>query len=101
MLFPIMLLATALAFATAAGAQTGVTDVENRPVDPFAVSPGTKAVVLIFVSADCPVSNRYAPVVRRLHDAFRAQGVRFWLVYPNPADSPAVIRAHVRDYGYP
>jgi hypothetical protein len=70
-------------------------------VNPLQASPATKAVVLVFVSTECPYSNRSAPEIRRIHDAFEPQGVRFWLVYPNPADTPAIIRAHLRAFGYP
>jgi hypothetical protein len=57
--------------------------------------------VLIFVSTDCPISNRYAPEIKRLHDEFTARGVRFRLVYPNPLDSEAAISKHLEEYGYP
>jgi len=58
-------------------------------------------LVLIFVSIDCPVSNRYAPDIQRLHHAFASKGVRFQLVYPNPSDNRAAIDRHLKDYGYP
>ena len=51
--------------------------------------------------SECPVSNRYAPIVQQLHETFAPQGVAFWLVYPNPFDTPAAIRAHLRDFAYP
>ena len=57
--------------------------------------------VLIFVSTDCPLSNRYAPDINRLHAEFAAKGVRFRLVYPNPLDDAAAIDRHVAEYGYP
>ena len=57
--------------------------------------------VLIFVSTDCPVSNRYAPEIKRLHDEFTAKGVRFRLVYPNPLDDEAAIGKHLLAFGYP
>ena len=57
--------------------------------------------VLIFVSVDCPVSNRYAPEIKRLHDEFAARGVRLRLVYPNPLDSETAIGRHLQDFGYP
>ena len=57
--------------------------------------------VLIFVSTDCPISNRYAPEIKRLHDEFTPRGVRFRLVYPNPLDSDTDIRRHLEEYGYP
>jgi hypothetical protein len=57
--------------------------------------------VLIFVSIDCPISNRYAPEIRRLHDEFAGRGIRFRLVYPNPADGDAAVRKHLQEFGYP
>ena len=30
--------------------------------------------VLIFISTDCPISNRYAPEIKRLHDEFAPKG---------------------------
>jgi hypothetical protein len=57
--------------------------------------------VLIFVSTDCPVSNRYAPEIKRLYDQFTPQGVRFRLVYPNPLDNAADIESHISAYAYP
>jgi hypothetical protein len=57
--------------------------------------------VLIFVSTECPVSNRYAPEIKRLYDHFTPQGVRFRLVYPNPLDDQPVIDKHLQEYGYP
>jgi hypothetical protein len=57
--------------------------------------------VLIFVSIDCPVSNRYAPEIKRLHEEFTSRGVKFRLVYPNPLDDETAIGRHLRDFGYP
>ena len=70
-------------------------------VSPLAVSPRIKAIVLVFVSTECPYSNRSAPEIRRVRDAFDPQGVRFWLVYPNSAETPAIIRAHLKAFSYP
>jgi hypothetical protein len=57
--------------------------------------------VLIFVSTDCPVSNRYAPDITRLYQEFASRGVHFRLVYPNPLDSEAKVATHLKEYGYP
>ena len=57
--------------------------------------------VLIFVSADCPVSNRYAPEITRLYNEFMPRGVRFHLVYPNPIDDDAAIARHRLAFGLP
>ena len=78
-----------------------VLDLDNRLVDPFQAPAGTKAIVFLYVSVECPISNRYAPEIRRLHDTFAARGLVFRIVYPNPAESPAMIRAHLKDYSLP
>jgi hypothetical protein len=91
----------ALAGVAPAAADLRVEDLGGRVVDPLVASAGARAVVLLFVSVDCPVSNRYAPEVRRLHDRLAPEGVRFWLVYPNPLETPAAIRAHLKAFGYP
>jgi len=77
-----------------------VLDLDNRAVDPFKAAAGAKAIVFLFTATDCPISNRYAPEVQRVYHAFASKGVRFFLVYPNPADTPDAIRAHAKSFGY-
>jgi hypothetical protein len=76
------------------------TDLDGHPVDPLQSSEA-RAVVLLFVRSDCPISNRYAPEIRRLHDRFAGRGVVFWLVYPDPQATVAEIRRHLAEYRYP
>jgi hypothetical protein len=76
-------------------------DLDGTLVDPFQAPAGSKATVLLFVSTDCPISNRYAPDVRRLHDAYAKEGVVFRLIYPNPADTVEDIRDHLKSFSYP
>jgi len=78
-----------------------VPDLDGKLVDPLRLQPGTKATVLLFVSTDCPISNRYAPDVRKLHDTYEKDGVAFWLVYPNPAETTNDIRDHLKSFSYP
>lgn len=80
-------------------AQGGLLDLDGRSVDPLERSTAL-AQVFIFLRADCPISNRYAPEVERLASHFGAQGVEFFLVYPDPASSAAEIRRHLKEYGY-
>jgi hypothetical protein len=89
------------ALAALALASTAVPDLDGTLRDPFQPAAGTKATVLLFISTDCPVSNRYAPDFRRLSDAFAKDGVAFWLVYPNPAEPVADIRDHIREFTLP
>ena len=58
-----------------------------------------KASVWIFTTIECPIANRYAPEIARLHREFEKQGVAFFLVFANPADSPEAIRAHTKRFG--
>ncbi len=70
-------------------------------VAPLAPDPAVRATVALFVRTDCPISNRYAPEVRRIHEAYSKRGVAFWLIYPDPAEEAAAIRAHLDAYSYP
>jgi len=94
-----------IALALLGGAATPVAtavlyDLEGRAVDPVADETASLTVFL-FTRTDCPLSNRYAPEVRRLHERFAPRGVRFWLVYPDPRATADSIRAHLTEYDYP
>jgi hypothetical protein len=56
--------------------------------------------VFIFMSIDCPISNRYAPEIQRLQEEFAAEGVRFSLVFANPRDTRDAIHEHMKAFGY-
>ena len=90
-----------LSGAMLAAAEVRLRDLDDRQVDPLKAPAGARGVAFLFVSVDCPISNRYAPEVRRLHDKFAAQGISFSLVYPNPVEPVAAIRRHIKDYSYP
>jgi len=96
LLLAVLCLAPVSVFADKA--QTAV-DLSGTAIDPL-TDITNKAVVLIFVSSECPISNRYAPEIRRLHERFSADGMKFWLVYPNADDSPPAIRQHTNDYKF-
>ena len=89
------------ASVVSAASELRLLDLDNHQVDPFQAAPGVKAFAFLFVSVECPVSNRYAPEIRRMSDAFTARGVAFHLVYPNPAETPDAIRTHIKDYNLP
>ncbi len=73
------------------------TDLSGHPVEQIAPA-GSRAVVLFFAASDCPISNRYIPEIERLDREFAPQGVRFWWVYPNPADTAAVVSEHDKQF---
>ena len=98
-LFTVVALTCSLRLAAAPAVR--LPDLDNHLVDPFLAGESSKAIVFLFASVDCPISNRYAPVVQRLYQTFSPQGVTFWLIYPNPAETPAAIRDHVKAFNYP
>jgi hypothetical protein len=72
----------------------------GAPIDALQAPAGTKAIVFLFTSTDCPISNRYAPEVQRVVSEFAPKGVVFRLVYPNPADEAAAIHEHMTAFSY-
>jgi hypothetical protein len=52
------------------GTQVRVESPEGGEVNPFDAPTDIKAIVFLFTSTDCPISNRYAPDVRRLATKF-------------------------------
>src|SRR5262245_41996724 len=58
----------------------------------------SKAVVLIFLGVECPVSNGYAPEYRRLAEVYAAKGVRFYGVHPDPDVNAEAAARHAREY---
>ena len=95
-----ILLVSVVVFADEpAATELRLPDLDGRQAEPLRAKDA-KAIVFIFIRTDCPISNRYAPEVRRLHDKFAKSGVRFWLVYPDPGESGESIRNHIKEYEY-
>ncbi len=92
--------AAATAFAQSAATATGVVDLNDRPVDLFKQTSDAKATVVVFTMTDCPISNKFAPELRRLYQRFAPAGVRFFLAYVNPRESPDAVRQHVTKFSY-
>jgi thiol-disulfide isomerase/thioredoxin len=69
--------------------------------DTSALQAKDRATVLLFISTECPYSNRYAPEIQRIYNEFTPRGVRFWLVYPSRTDTPPVLAKHLKAFGYP
>ncbi|HWB78429.1 MAG TPA: hypothetical protein VG755_25865, partial [Nannocystaceae bacterium] len=70
---------------------------DDTPFDPLA-DREHEIVVLVFVTPDCPVSNRYAPELSRIAASTPADRVAWWLVYPDPDVRSAAIDAHRSSY---
>jgi thiol-disulfide isomerase/thioredoxin len=95
-----LLIAAALAFALPflQGAQNMALHLDGSSADPFQEASG-KPVVLVFVRTDCPISNRYAPLIQRISSHYEGK-VGFWLVYLGKTATAEKIRQHESDYGY-
>ena len=61
---------------------------------------GKRAVVLLFVSTDCPLSNRYVPEMNRIASTYGPRGVAFYAVQGDATVSLEQVRAHVKEFGY-
>ena len=92
--------ALALAAATVALPLAAVTvrDIDGHEY-PFPEEPESKATVVYFVTHDCPISNKYAPEIRRICEEYATRGARCVLAYIDPTISIADIREHQRAYG--
>lgn len=89
----------AVLLLVAATALVAATDLNGTAVDPF--HGAAKVRVLLFVRTDCPITNRYAPELKRIASRFEGRGVAFWLVYPDRSEVTSEIQKHIDSYGFP
>ena len=93
----------ALLACTCAAAGTlprfSLTDTSGRPHTPAEWS-SKRAVVLIFVSTDCPLSNRYVPELKRIEGAFAARGVAFYAVQGDATVAVSDVQRHAKEFAY-
>src|SRR5262249_60543199 len=73
---------------------------DGSKIDALRPPPSSRVIVYIFTSTDCPISNRYAPEVRRLAATFASQGALFRLGDPARTDAPDPVRSPMAAYGY-
>jgi hypothetical protein len=71
-------------------------DFDEKTFNLFQVAQG-KITVVIFVRTDCPVSNRYAPLLQQLNDIY-SDKAKFWLVYPDRKTTSQQIADHLRQF---
>ena len=60
---------------------------------------GKKAVVLLFLATECPVSNSYSPDFARIAKAYSDRGVLVYGVHCDPDVSAADAAKHADEYG--
>jgi peroxiredoxin len=59
-----------------------------------------KAVLLYFVTVDCPVGNSYVPEMNRIREAYASRGVAFYAVQADPTVAGDQVTRYAHDYRY-
>src|ERR1051325_4615068 len=74
-------------------------DVDGRKQTPLGQAD-RKATVLFFVLPDCPVSNTYAPEIKRISAAYTAKKIAAFIVHADPDVTAEAAKKHAKDYGF-
>ena len=75
------------------------TDLEGRLQTPLS-QPDQKAIILFFVLPDCPISNAYAPEIKRVSAEYSQRKIASFVVYVDPDLTIDAAKKHAKDYGY-
>jgi len=98
----LMLLLCSAPFFSAAGAaplQFRLRDAQGGVHTPAEWS-GQRAILLFFVTTDCPAGNSYVPEMNRIHDAYASRGVAVYAVQADPGVAEAEVARYAKDYRY-
>ncbi len=74
-------------------------DTTGALVEPLSMGTN-KAVLVLFISTDCPISNAYAPEVNRITAEYGPRGVVTRLVHADADVTAAIAAKHLADYRY-
>jgi hypothetical protein len=85
--------------ATTRPADPTLTDLQGVARRPLAPEE-QRAVVLIFIRTDCPISNAYAPEINRLAAHYGPEKIGFFVVYAMKDLPESDARQHAKAYGY-
>jgi hypothetical protein len=92
---------TMIALAPAAvprrAAPLAVRDIDGHVWTPLSPATG-ETNLIVFVSADCPVSARYAPEIDRIAAGYATRGVRAWLVYADLTATIPSVRENLKAF---
>jgi peroxiredoxin len=59
-----------------------------------------KAVLLFFVTTDCPVGNSYVPELNRIREAYAGRGVLMYAVQADTTVAESEVARYAKDYRY-
>jgi hypothetical protein len=74
-------------------------DLDGRDHPPLALT-GQKATVFFFVLTDCPVSNAFAPEIKRICADYQPKKVATFIVHADPAVTVELAKKHAKDFGF-
>src|SRR5438045_1622681 len=77
-----------------------LTDAQGKPVRLDDLKD-KKAIVVVFLSFDCPVSADYAGPLAALHKTYDPRGVAFVGITVNEDEDAATVAKHAADYKIP
>src|SRR5690242_17742947 len=61
---------------------------------------GRAAILLFFVTTDCPVANSYVPEMNRIHDAYASRGIEVYAVQAETTVPDADVARYAKEYRY-
>jgi len=73
------------------------TDIAGQRQAPFE-DQTTRAVVLVFISVDCPIANAYQPLLKRMAQQHADQGIRWLMIHPHSGTTPERAATHARQF---
>jgi peroxiredoxin len=94
----------ALLLLGAVGAYAGVPGFQLRDTNGGVHTPAEwraqKAILLFFVTTDCPVANSYVPEFNRIRDAYSGRGVLIYAVQADTTTADSEVGRYAKDYRY-
>jgi peroxiredoxin len=84
----------------AAAPEFQLTTVDGKPFSLSSAAKSHKAVVLIFISTQCPYSNAYNDRMRDMASAYASKGVLFAGVNSNKTEDAAAVLSHAKEHGH-
>src|SRR5262249_64250 len=76
------------------------TDGDRRVHTPM-TNQGKKACVLFFLLPDCPISNAYAPEIKRICADYEPKQIACFIVHADPEVTAEQAKSHAKEYGLP
>lgn len=101
---PAVVLYSALLFQGAVAAYSGVPAFQLRDTGGGIHTPAEwraqKAILLFFVTTDCPVANSYVPEFNRIFEAYAGKGVLIYAVQADTTVGESAVARYAKDYRY-